>query len=94
MQNEPVHEVTHDLDIDVGIQSPAKVILFNDEVHTFDEVIEQIMKATGCSYTKAEALTWEVHSNGKAVVYEGEMMKCVQVSGVLEEIQLMTQIEV
>lgn len=79
---------------DVSVQEPAKVILFNDDVHTFDEVIEQIIKATGCEYHRAEALTWQVHSNGKAVVFEGEMTRCVQVSNVLEEIQLMTQIEV
>jgi ATP-dependent Clp protease adapter protein ClpS len=81
-------------DEDVGTQEPAKVILFNDEVHTFDEVITQIIKATRCARDKAEALTWEVHNGGKAVVYTGELARCVQVSSVLEEIQLMTQIEV
>jgi ATP-dependent Clp protease adaptor protein ClpS len=80
--------------VDTEVQLPAKVILFNDEVHTFDEVISQIIKATGCDLTKAEGLTWEVHNTGKAIVYEGEMPKCIQVSGVLEEIELMTQIEV
>lgn len=81
-------------DTDVQIQTPAKVILFNDEVHTFEEVIGQIIKATGCDLTKAEALTWEVHNSGKAMVYEGEMRNCVRVSAVLEEIDLATQIEV
>jgi hypothetical protein len=38
-------------------------------------------------------LTWEVHHHGKAMVYEGEMTRCVQVSHVLEEIDLLTQIE-
>jgi ATP-dependent Clp protease adaptor protein ClpS len=81
-------------DEEVVVQEPAKVILFNDEVHTFDEVIDQLIKATRCSTSRAEALTWEVHSTGKAVVYEGDVRKCMEVSGVLEEIQLMTQIEV
>jgi ATP-dependent Clp protease adaptor protein ClpS len=81
-------------DEDVDLQEPAKVILFNDEVHTFDEVITQIIKAIRCSQGKAEALTWEVHNTGRAVVYTGELARCVQVSSVLEEIQLMTQIEV
>lgn len=81
-------------DTDVEVRTPARVILFNDEVHTFDEVIGQIIKATGCDLTRAEALTWEVHHAGKAMVYEGEMPRCVRVSAVLEEIALMTQIEV
>lgn len=89
-----LYEVDEEKDTEIGVQEPAKVILFNDEVHTFDEVIGQIIKATGCDYRRAEALTWQVHNNGKAVVFEGEMTKCVQVSHVLEEIALMTQIEV
>lgn len=87
-------EVDEEQEHDIGVQEPARVILFNDDVHTFDEVIEQIIKATGCDYHRAEALTWQVHNNGKAVVYEGEITRCVQVSNVLEEIQLLTQIEV
>ncbi len=76
------------------IQEPGKVILFNDEIHTFDEVITQLIKATGCSTGKAEALAWEVHTKGRAIVFSGEMSRCVEVSSILEEIQLMTQIEV
>ncbi|MBI5020955.1 MAG: ATP-dependent Clp protease adaptor ClpS [Ignavibacteriales bacterium] len=79
--------------IEEEIQPPAKVVLFNDEVHTFDEVIVQIMRATGCDLSKAEALTWEVHNSGKAIVFVGELLKCTQVSSILEEIELMTQIE-
>ena len=76
------------------VETPAKVVLFNDEVHTFEEVIGQIIKATGCDLKKAEALTWEVHHSGKAIVFDGEMPKCVRVSAVLEEIELMTRIEI
>lgn len=78
---------------EVATTEPARVILFNDEVHTFDEVISQLIKATRCSQSKAESLAFEVHNNGKAVVFSGEMRKCVEVSGILEEIDLMTQIE-
>ncbi len=81
-------------DTEVEVQTPARVLLYNDEVHTFDEVINQIIKATGCNPGKAEALTWEVHSKGKAMIFEGPMSECIRVSGVLEEISLNTQIEV
>lgn len=79
---------------EVQTHEPAKVILFNDELHTFEDVITQIIKAIRCAREKAEALTWEVHHTGRAIVYTGEMLRCVEVSGVLEEIQLMTHIEV
>jgi len=75
-------------------QDPARVILFNDDIHTFDEVIAQLIKATGCASHRAEALAMEVHTNGKAVVFAGELDRCMEVSGILEEIKLMTQIEV
>ena len=91
---DPSVEIDQEQNTDLSVQEPAKVILFNDEVHTFEEVIGQIIKATRCDLKKAEALTWEVHNAGKAMVYEGEMTRCVEVSGVLEEIELMTQIEV
>lgn len=81
------------LDTEVDVELTATVILFNDEWHTFDEVTEQIIKATGCSLGKAEALTLEVHHHGKARVYKGDMGECIRVSIVLEEIALRTQIE-
>jgi ATP-dependent Clp protease adapter protein ClpS len=81
------------IESNIGTGAPGKVILFNDEWHSFDEVIAQIMKAISCSLDKAEALTWEVHNKGKANVYEGEMIECLKVSGILEEIALRTQIE-
>ncbi len=71
----------------------AKVILFNDEEHTFEEVSEQIIKATRCSVDQSESLTWEVHSSGKALVFEGNIEECLRVSGILQEISLLTEIQ-
>jgi ATP-dependent Clp protease adapter protein ClpS len=81
-------------DEDTATQEPAKVILFNDDIHTFDEVIGQLIKAIHCDSNRAEAIAWEVHTQGKAVVYEGPMPECLKVSHILEEIDLHTQIEV
>ena len=90
----PETQSESDIAEETRVHPPAKVLLFNDEVHTFEEVIFQIMKATGCDQSRAEALTWEVHHTGKSMVYEGAMPECLRVSGVLEEIALHTQIEV
>lgn len=70
----------------------TRVLLFNDMVHTFDEVIGQVCKAIGCARHKANTVAWEVHTRGHALVFEDEIFECLQVSSVLEEIALRTQV--
>ena len=92
MPTEPIERT--DQESDVLVQEPAKVILFNDDVHSIDEVVAQIMKALRCTQTKAEAIALEAHHLGRAIVYTGEIVRCMEISNVLEEIHLLTQIEV
>lgn len=73
--------------------TPWRVILYDDDIHTFDEVIEQLVKALKCSASHAEELTFKVHNEGKAEVYKGSFEDCFEVNGVLKEIQLITEIK-
>jgi ATP-dependent Clp protease adaptor protein ClpS len=86
-------EYLSEVDDGTDTAEPAKVILFNDEVHTFDDVITQLIRAINCSRDRAEAFAWEVHTRGKACVFTGDMPECLRVSQILEEIALHTQIE-
>ena len=61
-------------------------------VHTFDEVINQLIIATNCSFEKARSFAFEVHTKGKAMVHSGTMLSCLKVTSILEEIALHTQI--
>jgi ATP-dependent Clp protease adapter protein ClpS len=70
-----------------------RVVLFNDEDHSFEEVIEQIIKAVRCARRTAERYTWEVHTKGRCVVYAGSIATCIRVSSILEEITLKTEIQ-
>ncbi len=70
----------------------SRVLLFNDDWHTFDEVISQLIKATNCTFEKARDYAFEVHVKGKAIVYNGSLNECLKVSTILEEIALHTQI--
>ena len=72
---------------------PWRVILFNDAVHSFDEVVGQLVKATGCSAADAERIAWTAHVRGKARAYAGPFEDCFRVQAVLREIELMTEIE-
>ncbi len=67
--------------------------LFSTMIHTFEEVIGQLKKALGCSQSHAEDLTYKVHHEGKAKVFEGSFEDCFEVNGVLKEIQLVTEIK-
>lgn len=72
---------------------PWKTILFNDEHHTFDEVIVQVMKAVKCDFEKAKQITLEAHFKGKSIAKSGEFEECLKASNILEEINLKTEIQ-
>jgi ATP-dependent Clp protease adapter protein ClpS len=83
-------DITTEEITDVNLSS--RVVLFNDDWHTFEEVIAQLIIATKCSFEKARGFAFEVHVKGKAIVFCGSMSECLRVSSVLEEIALYTQI--
>jgi ATP-dependent Clp protease adaptor protein ClpS len=66
--------------------------LYNDNWHTFEEVIVQLIKAVKCTFEEARDYAFEVHTKGKAIVFSGSIKDCLRVSSVLEEIALNTQI--
>ena len=76
--------------VSTGLES--KVVLYNDDWHTFDEVINQLIKAVHCSFEKARAHAFEVHIKGKSIVFTGQLKECLKVSSILEEIALTTEI--
>jgi len=85
--------VEEDVADDTRIDEPWRVILFDDDIHTFAEVISQLVRATGCSTLQAEQHAWTVHTEGKDCVYTGEFFECLRVQGVLREIALVTEVE-
>ena len=86
----PDISIIEEEDTTVGLES--RVLLFNDDWHSFEEVIIQLIKATKCSFDEAKEKTFEVHVKGKAIVFNGSVSDCLKVSGVLEEIALHTQV--
>lgn len=69
-----------------------RVILFNCECHTFDQVEGILLKATRCSLSQARAWSFEVHSKGSAVVYEGPLERCEAVADVIGSIGLLVKV--
>lgn len=77
-------------DIEGGLA--VKVILYNDDFHTFDDVTSIIVKATGCSARKAFYHAYTVDKAGHDIVYSGDMEKAIQVSSIIESIGLKTAV--
>ena len=77
----------------IFIVEPWNVILLNDDWHTFDEVILQLVKATRYAIEKAEKIAWKAHSYGEAICYTGTKKRCRHVVSVLEEIELGVRVE-
>ncbi|PIQ07935.1 MAG: Clp protease ClpS [Ignavibacteriales bacterium CG18_big_fil_WC_8_21_14_2_50_31_20] len=88
--NENKTQTIYEEKTDIGL--PFKVVLYNDEEHTFDEVIVQLIKAVKCSFVEARSFAFEVHVKGKAIVYTGDLPACLKITSILEEIELHTQI--
>jgi ATP-dependent Clp protease adaptor protein ClpS len=72
---------------------PWNVILYNDDVHSFEEVILQVQKATGFSMEKAIEITLEAHNKGRTICYSGNLEKCTKVANILKEIELHVEVD-
>jgi ATP-dependent Clp protease adaptor protein ClpS len=54
------------------IQYPFQLVVWNDEVNTFDWVIESLMEICKHTYEQAEQCAFIIHFNGKYAVKEGD----------------------
>ncbi len=88
-----MNEALLETDTTTIIGKPYNVILFNDNTHDMMEVVNQIMKATGCNQGKALLIMLEAHATGRAIAYTGGKERCEHVESVLAEIRLGTKIE-
>jgi len=69
-----------------------RVVLFNCECHSFDSVERILLKAVRCSLSQARAWSFEVHSKGSAVVFEGVLERCEAVADVIASIGLQVKV--
>ena len=53
------------------LNSQKSILLYNDEVNTFDHVIDSLCKYCDHDTVQAEQCAWIVHNNGKCMVKKG-----------------------
>jgi ATP-dependent Clp protease adaptor protein ClpS len=56
------------IDEEIGLDNAAQLIVFNDEVNTFEWVIKSFRKVLQYSSEQAEQLAYIIHLKGKATV--------------------------
>lgn len=82
-----------ELDLEVAEKKENRIILFNDEVNTFDHVIDMLVQACDHTPIQAEQCSLIVHYKGKCNVKTGEYEdlepRCSQLleAGLTAEIQ-------
>jgi len=58
-------------DVLTSIEEPCNLIVWNDQVNTFDWVIETLIEVCGHSYEQAEQCSYIIHFQGKYAVKQG-----------------------
>jgi ATP-dependent Clp protease adaptor protein ClpS len=53
------------------VEDPCSLIVWNDEVNTFEWVIETLIEVCGHSYEQAEQCSYIIHFHGKYAVKKG-----------------------
>ena len=63
---------THeDIDVLTQVESTCNLVVWNDEVNTFEWVIESLMEVCGHSHEQAEQCAYIIHFQGKYAVKNG-----------------------
>lgn len=64
-------ELEEDVDVLTETVSSCQLIVWNDDVNTFDWVIETLMEVCGHSFEQAEQCSLFIHFKGKYAVKDG-----------------------
>jgi ATP-dependent Clp protease adaptor protein ClpS len=68
------------------------VVIFDNDYNSRDEVVEILMKATGCDAEEAHIEMWEADTYGKAPVHFAAADECRKVSQILGTIGLVSEV--
>lgn len=64
-------DVLEMVDVKTKTTSPYQIIVWNDDVNTFEWVIETLVEVCGHSYEQAEQCAYIIHFSGKYAVKNG-----------------------
>tara|TARA_B110000037_G_scaffold211337_1_gene262771 strand:- start:944 stop:1231 length:288 start_codon:yes stop_codon:yes gene_type:complete len=90
MSDQPQYD--EDLVLDKLLNSNNSILLYNDEVNTFDHVIDSLCKYCDHDSVQAEQCAWIVHNNGKCLVKSGAYDDLLPICNALKDNGLSAQI--
>ena len=82
-----------DVTLDLSFMKDSKLVLYNDNHNSFDNVITALIVYCGVSATKAAEIAMKVHNEGKAVAKYGPRDKLEPIADILGQLDLTCEIE-
>lgn len=89
----PEVELDEVLDVLVEKEKNYNLIVYNDDVHTFDYVIDLLIKVCKCEPIQAEQCTYLIHYKGKCQVKKGSFEELKPMQEILSDKGLTVAIE-
>jgi ATP-dependent Clp protease adaptor protein ClpS len=80
-------------DILTSLKEMHRLILWNDDVNSFDHVIFCMMKYLDYLEHQAEKIAWKVHNEGKCAVLEGTFTEVEVYRKILQQEGLTVSVE-
>ncbi len=70
-----------------------RLILWNDDINTFEHVINCLLKYLDYTETQAERIAWTVHTEGKCTILEGSYTEVEVYRKILKQEGLTVSVE-
>ena len=71
IRNDTSTKQWEEIDVLTSVEEPCNLIVWNDEVNTFEWVIDTLMEICGHSHEQAEQCAYIIHFQGKYAVKNG-----------------------
>ncbi len=88
-----MNETQEEVEVNLELDANDALILYNDDVNTFDHVIESLVEECRHTPVQAEQVAWIVHTKGKCDVKHGTFEKLHPICKRLQERGLSAVIE-
>ena len=91
-KNNPQIEKENEVEVLTQVEREHEIILYNDDINTFDHVINSLVAYCEHTFEQAEQCAYIVHYSGKCAVKSGSYEELEPICRKLLEVQLSAEI--